>query len=130
MAEGKIDFGRKLIARGYLHDNSKFSGIEWMYLHMGQDVPPNELTMAIQNHQSNNEHHPEFWSGIEHMPEIAIAEMVCDWYARSSEFGTDFRNWIMTSAVQRYKIDTEGKQYASIMKYVDMLTPVMFAKRD
>src|SRR5262245_23535192 len=102
MAEGRTDFGRLLIAHGFVHDASKFHGIEWDYLHAGQDVPADELELAIRQHTRTNPHHAEYWGGVENMPEISVAEMVCDWYARSQEFGTDLRVWIREVAVIRY----------------------------
>ena len=55
------------------------------------------------------------------MPEIAVAEMVCDWYARSQEFGTGLRDWIKNRAVEKFQIDTAGEQYAWVQKFVDLL---------
>ena len=124
--QGKIEFGRILISKGFVHDASKFSGIEWDYLHAGSDVSKDRLTMAIKQHVTTNSHHPEFWGGVEFMPAIALCECVCDWYARSQEFGTDFRAWIQNTAVPKYNIDTKGKQYDLINKYVDMLLDNQF----
>src|SRR5947209_10370195 len=92
MAQGRHDLGRILIARGFVHDASKFFGIEWDYLHAGRDVPPAELELAIRQHTRTNQHHPEYWGGFESMPEVSVAEMVCDWFARGAEFGTGLRD--------------------------------------
>jgi len=112
IGQGRVEFGRILIARGFEHDVSKFSSIEWDYLHAGQNVPRDQLDMAIRQHVRTNSHHPEYWGGIENMPEIAVAEMVCDWYARSQEFGTGLREWITSEAVERFQIDVAGEGYA------------------
>src|SRR5262249_38221572 len=74
MAEGREEFGRLLVARGFVHDASKFRGIEWDYLHAGRDVPAAELGLAIRQHRQTNPHHPEYWGGFEHMPELHVAE--------------------------------------------------------
>jgi hypothetical protein len=121
IAEGRAEFGRILVARGFTHDASKFFGIEWEYLRTGQDVPPEALKLAIRQHTLTNPHHPEYWGGFESMPEIAVAEMVCDWYARSQEFGTDLRHWIRTEAVPRFRMDVGGERYAWIQRFVGML---------
>ncbi len=121
MAQGRLEFGRLLIARGFEHDVSKFYGIEWDYLHAGRDVPREELELAIKQHTRSNSHHPEYWGGVDKMPEIAIAEMVCDWYARGQEFGTGLRNWIQDVAIERFAIDIHGPQYHTINKLVDLL---------
>lgn len=127
-ARGRQEFGRILIARGFEHDVSKFSGIEWDYLHAGRDVPKEQLELAVRQHVRTNTHHPEYWGGVENMPEIAVAEMVCDWYARSQEFGTCLRDWIATQAVQKFQIDLEGEQYGWVEKFVSLLLEDQFVR--
>jgi hypothetical protein len=111
-------FGRQLIQRGYAHDNSKLDGIEWDYLHRGEEF----LELAHEQHVRTNDHHPEYWAGgLKEMPEVAIAEMVADWKARSNEFGTDLRAWVKDSALDKYDISPQGKSYKTIKKYLDLL---------
>ena len=129
IAQGRVDFGRLLIAKCHVHDESKFYGIEWQWLHMGPDVPRDVLDPAIQQHRETNPHHPEYWGGFENMPEIAVAEMVCDWYARSQEFGTGLRDWIVKEAIQYYKIDVEGEQYGWVQKFLDVLLQDTFSRK-
>jgi len=43
IAQGRKDHGRLLIMRGHMHDVSKFTGIEFDYLHVGPDVNQVEL---------------------------------------------------------------------------------------
>jgi hypothetical protein len=126
--QGRTDFGRLLIARGFRHDASKFSGIEWDYLHTGPDVPEEKLSAAIAQHVRTNDHHPEFWGGVENMPEIATVEMVCDWYARSQEFGTGLRDWIEQEAIDKYKIKKDSDQHKWIMATIDLLLQDPFKK--
>ena len=121
MAAGRKEFGRILIGHGFVHDASKFFGVEWNYLHAGNDIPKDKLELAINQHTATNQHHPEFWGGFENIPEIYIAEMACDLYARSQEFGTSLRQWIKDVAIDKYKINIEGEQYKWLMKFVDML---------
>jgi hypothetical protein len=126
---GEIELGVQLIERGYKHDISKFSGIEFKYLHNGPDVPIKELELAIKEHQSQNDHHPEFWTeGVEDMSRAAIGEMVADWFARSQEFGTSLRNWIDEEAIVRYNINKRGKQYKWIKEFLDILLNDPFKK--
>ena len=127
IAKGRPEFGRILIARSLLHDASKFSGIEWDYLHAGKDIPKDQLELAVKQHVYTNDHHPEYWGSVENMPEICIAEMVCDWYARSQEFGTSLREWIEKEAIKRYQINTKSRQYKNIKKFVDLLLENSFA---
>src|SRR5215831_18050233 len=116
--EGEVDFGRLLIGRVFVHDATKFAGIEWRYLHSGQAIPKEKLELAVTQHQETNEHHPEYWGGVSEMPALAVAEMVCDWYARSQEFGTGLRDWIEETAVERFSINKDSHQYQLIQKYV------------
>jgi hypothetical protein len=127
MAHGEIEFGRILVSRGYQHDASKFSGIEWDYLHAGPDVDKEKLAMAIDQHVRTNSHHPEYWGGINQMPRIAVAEMVCDWYARSQEFGTSLREWIKEDATPRFKITQDHEQSQWISRFLDLLLQDSFA---
>jgi hypothetical protein len=125
---GQPEFGLNLIRRGFQHDVTKFIGIEWDFLHNGSDIPVEDLRRAISQHQKTNDHHPEYWGKIEEMPEIAIAEMVCDWYARAQEFGTGLRDWITTQALPRYQLDPDAEACRSIKKYVDLLLEDHFVR--
>ena len=120
-AEGRPHLGRLVIARGFVHDASKFYGIEWEYLTTGQDVPDTVRELAISHHRQTNDHHPEYWGGFHNMPEICVAEMACDLYARSQEFGTDLRQWIRDKAVPRYHIDPECEQMRWLEGFVETL---------
>lgn len=127
IAQGRETFGRQLIARGLVHDASKFTGIEWEYLHAGPDAPPEEVALAVAHHRQTNDHHPEFWGGFDNMPEVCVAEMVCDWYARAQEFGTDLRQWAHQEAVERYHIDPESEPYEWVVHFLEMLLGKPFA---
>ena len=76
--KGEANLGIRLAALGQIHDHSKFFGIEWDYL-VGSDNMNGELKLAASHHARANMHHPEYWDGVENMPRIAVAEMVCDW---------------------------------------------------
>lgn len=128
VAAGQPSFGRNLIARGFQHDVSKFHGIEWDYLHVGPDVPKEDLDRAIKQHVHTNDHHPEFWGGVVEMPEIAVAEMVCDWYARSQERGTGLRTWITEHAMERFSIVPGSNEDATIRRFTDMLLADAFRR--
>lgn len=124
---GKEGFGRKLISNGFIHDHSKFSGIEWDYLHQDvKDNEPEKFKMAALQHVHTNKHHPEYWGGIREMPSIYLAEAVCDWKARSSEFGDDLREWIKKSATDKYEFSISGMTYKEIKLYVDLLLDPSF----
>jgi len=122
--DGEVELGQHLIANGFVHDASKFSGIEWDYLSIlpsKEEETKLKLKLAIQHHNQTNTHHPEHWQGIKNMPNVYIAEMTADWKARSEEFGTDLRHWIDEQATKRFSFSKEDEVYKEIMKYVDML---------
>jgi large subunit ribosomal protein L25 len=62
---GQIDLGRKLIANGMKHDNSKFYGIEYEYMAPtyvtgpAEDTRKMKLRLAIEHHTKTNKHHPK-----------------------------------------------------------------------
>jgi len=124
--KGEVDFGRILIANGFKHDNSKLYGIEWEYLNTESD--PEKLRLAHHQHVTTNPHHPEYWGGVEQMPRICVAEMVCDLFARSTEFGTDLREWIKTEFVKKHSLSPNGKCYRAIKEFVDMLLDKPFSQ--
>lgn len=124
--KGEISLGRNLIANGYIHDASKFHGIEFEYMAPGVPTQAEsaklKLKMAIHQHNSTNKHHPEAWSGgIKDMPDLYLAEMACDIKARSEEFGTDLRDWINTVGLKKWGITTSDKVYKTLMNYVNLL---------
>jgi len=123
---GEIELGKQLIANGFVHDASKFHGIEFEFMSPGVNVEADgaklKLKLAIQQHNSTNKHHPESWSGgIDDMPEVFLAEFVCDIKARSEEFGTSLREWIDVSATKKWSFSKESDVYKKIMKFVDLL---------
>lgn len=122
---GEIDLGHRLIANGFVHDASKFHGIEFENLTISQPSQEEgaklKLRMAVSHHNRTNPHHPEYWMGIDNMPDLYLAEMVCDWKARSEEFGTSLRDWIDNDATKRFDFEKDGKTYKQIMRFVDLI---------
>lgn len=132
---GEIDLGHQLIANGFVHDASKFHGIEWDNLTLintaqeEENVAKLKLKLAINHHNTTNRHHPESWSGgIQDMPDVYLAEFCCDIKARSEEFGSDLRQWIDDYAIKKWKFEKGDETYNKIMKFVDMLCEKQFIK--
>ena len=120
-----LELARRLLQRCSKHDLSKFQGIEWDTLHRGEE--DEVLKLAIHQHQQTNDHHPEYHvAGIAAMNDAQVAEMVCDWYARQSEMGTDFRSFIRVDAPKRWGFSTRSKTYRTIKKFVDLLLDPVF----
>ena len=127
LEQGKQNLARALLANGMLHDNSKFRGVEWDYLsEEAKSKNPEQFKAAVKQHQLTNQHHPEYWGGIDSMPSVYIAEMVCDWKARSGEFGTDLREWVKEKATKRWHFTTKGRVYKEIKEYLDLLLDPRF----
>ena len=123
---GEIELGKQLIANGFVHDASKFHGIEFEFMAPGtptvEEGAKLKLKLAIQQHNTTNLHHPESWSGgIKNMPDVYLAEFCCDIKARSEEFGTDLREWIDNLATKKWNFTTNDEVYGRIMKFVDLL---------
>jgi len=121
--KGEIELGRNLIANGQIHDNSKYKGIEFDHLFYGDPMLPE----VVKHHQSINPHHPEYWGGIKNMPKVYIAEMVCDWYARSTEFGSGIREWIDSKALEKFNFSKEDTVYKTIQEMLSMLLEPSFS---
>lgn len=129
MSNGRGHDARVLLAKAACHDQSKWGGIEWDYLHRGPDVDAAMLQAAIKQHNHTNDHHPEFWGGLKHMPELCVAEMVCDWLARSQELATDYREYVKTKAAQRFDFRSAQKQADWIEEFSKILLPQKFSTR-
>lgn len=120
--KGELELGRNLISNGQIHDNSKFKGIEFDHLFYGDPL----LQEVVKHHQSVNPHHPEYWGSIHNMPRVYVAEMVCDWYARSCEFGTGLRDWIHNTAMQKYNFNNTDQIYSTIEEMLALLLEPQF----
>src|SRR5262249_42951772 len=62
IAQGRPEFGRLLIARGFIHDVSKFYGLEWEHVRVDHAAPGSSPVreLAIEHHRKTNDHHPEY----------------------------------------------------------------------
>jgi hypothetical protein len=121
---GQFHLGRNLIANGQIHDNSKFTGIEFEDLFGDSQILP----AVVKHHNSTNKHHAEHWGSIQRMPEEFLAEMVCDCTARSAEFGTDIRQWFTIQATERYKFKMDDEVGQKIIYFLDLLLEKPFVK--
>lgn len=127
--KGEVEIGHRLISNGFCHDQSKWHGIEWLYLNdETREKDPELFKAALLQHQKSNMHHPEAWpDGIHSMDRLHRAEMVCDWAARSSEFGTDLRAYLKNQATKRYDMTIQSKAYRELKELMDMFLDPAFA---
>lgn len=125
---GNEELGRQLIGNGLIHDNSKFYGIEWDYLHGDvKESHPDLFKLAADQHIKNNLHHPESWNGgISEMSSLYLAEFVCDTKSRSQEFGNDIWEWIRDKAIKKYKFSKKGRVYQDLKHFLDLLLEPKF----
>lgn len=126
--DGEFNLALKIAQRIQSHDVSKFSGIEFEYL-TNNGASKEQVEMAVKEHQSNNDHHPEFFTdGIKSMCMEQIGELVVDWASRSSEQGTDLRMWIKETATKKYNFTLHSNVYKKIKYFVDLLLDPPFKK--
>jgi hypothetical protein len=123
---GETFLGRTLIHNGFKHDASKFLGSEWDYMRSTNTKKMTKeqklgLKISVSDHNHSNEHHPEFWDGIKNMPDVFLAECVCDWKARSGEFGTSLYDWVHGEAMTRFGFDSDDEVYSKIIRFIEIL---------
>jgi hypothetical protein len=125
---GEPDFGVRLISLGREHDLSKLKGIEWDALDaMTKSEHPELFGAALEQHHLDNPHHPEHWGTIHDMPRVYVAEMVCDWAARSSEFGSSFWAYVEGQAMAKFGFTDQDEVYREIKDFADLLLEKAFA---
>lgn len=128
-SEDKKDLALSLMQRAANHDNSKFNKDELYNLALIDDnnnsfINPNsilsdESQKLIELHWKNNSHHPEHYEDYDEMSELDILEMVCDWHARSVEFGTDLLDFVQTRQENRFHFSE--KQFKIIKYYCSII---------
>lgn len=119
-----FEFSLQLIRLGRIHDASKFGLVEFYDLRIESKNFPEALIL----HRKNNPHHPEYWESIQKMPDIYIAEMVCDCVARGQEFGSDTRKWFREEATKIYEFTVDDRVGLLIEKYLNLLLTEPFKK--
>lgn len=135
MDNNKIKLGTELLQRGCEHDNSKFSESEFRKLSLilksrkcftdAESQLSTEEINAIKEHWKHNRHHPEYFDNpSEEMTELDILEMVCDWFARSIQYETEFIPFIEERQFNRFHFSE--KQFTKIMKYCRILNDLYY----
>lgn len=121
--EDEPELAVEIIRRGLCHDQSKFVGLEFQYLHTEvKDSHAALFQEALETHWSLNDHHPEHWSsGVREMPRVVLAEMVADWVARGQEFGSDVLEFVHEVACPRYGITHDSPVYEQIFEFLGVL---------
>jgi len=126
---GNTNLGIALMQNAARHDNSKYSGIELRYLVLDETDNGELIRLAVDHHNKTNLHHPEAWvGGIKEMSDLYMMEMVCDWRARSTEFGTDLREWIAECATEKFSFRKNDRVFKDIQKYLRIILDMPFKK--
>lgn len=110
-----------LIQRAASHDNSKL-GVEEAYyfceiiddkscLGNCKATMTNFKKQCIQTHWNNNRHHPEYYDNSKNMTKDDCLEMVCDWAARSIEFGTPLIPYVTYQQEHRFHFNDKIFDY-------------------
>lgn len=126
---GQLELGIELLRRGAKHDNSKFESGEFESLAEileSRDCFTNANSVlsdyeikAIERHWKENRHHPEYFSSERNMSELDIIEMVCDWFARSIQYKTDFIPFVEERQRKRFKFSNE--KFKVILYYCNLI---------
>lgn len=129
----KEDLGIELLKRASVHDNSKFEDKELYLLSRLNDrleaftEPEYELNEnqkeSIKEHWRKNRHHPEFFEDSSEMTDLDILEMVCDWAARSAQYGTNLIEFAETRQENRFHFKPD--MYRKVIKYCKILAKDM-----
>lgn len=109
--------GLSLLRLAHEHDIDKLT--VYMLAHLWPESP--HFKIALEAHQKANKHHPEYWGKIQDMQRVYVAEMVCDCYARSNQFGTDIRTWFETVATVKYSFTMDEQVGLWITEFLDIL---------
>lgn len=127
---GEIQLGMELLKRGALHDNSKFDAVEFenlakilrsrkCFIDAKAKLSKEEIT-AIEYHWSHNRHHPEYYDEpSQEMGKLDIIEMVCDWYARSKQYGTNFIEFVKERQENRFHF--EDGVFDTVLMYCELI---------
>ena len=121
--EGEIGLGIRLIANSYVHDDPKLtSPLQFKYLFQNEDK--DMLKLAIEEHNTTCDHHLSFYTDINSVPTVKIAEIVADLSARSAEQGTCLKDYLDEIYYPKYNIKKNSN-----LSYSGMLFKYIFYDR-
>lgn len=128
--EKAFEHSKLLRERARIHDNSKISNLDELYA-LSRIIDDksslknvnNQLSTlkkdAIALHWKHNAHHPEHFSSVLDMSKLDIMEMCCDWHARSSQFHTNFLEYVQVQQEKRFHFPEW--MFAEIWHYCQVL---------
>ena len=129
-SKNKIELATQLLRRGCDHDNSKIEPEEFKRLSQilksrkcftdAKESLSETERNAIKYHWEHNRHHPEYFENpSEEMTELDIIEMVCDWFARSLQYDTEFIPFVIERQANRFRFS--DKKFKKILSYCELM---------
>lgn len=128
--EGATEHARMLMERAKVHDNSKISCDDELNAlariindksclkDSSKQLSPLKQD-SIKLHWKHNSHHPEYYKTPMDMSKLDIMEMCCDWHARSTQYGTNFLEFVEKRQADRFHFP--DWMFAEIWHYCKVL---------
>lgn len=112
-SQGLEEEASELMARAKVHDNSKILNkdeFRALTTIINDKSCLKDATQklsaykqdAIELHWKHNAHHPEHFENVEDMGRLDRLEMICDWAARSLQYGTDLIEFVEKRQEDRF----------------------------
>lgn len=129
----ELDIAEKLAKSCMLHDNSKITILEYEKMSLiptianitpmidPESLPTKETKEILKIHWLNNRHHPEHFKNANDMKKEDIAEMVCDWAARSKQYNTNLLDFAKKRLENRFSYFNEQNKKL-ILEYCEVLS--------
>lgn len=111
--EGAVQHAQQLRERAKIHDNSKICNEDEMnalariiqdkscLTDSSKQLSPIKQD-SIKLHWKHNSHHPEHFKTPIDMSKLDIMEMCCDWHARSTQYKTNFLEFVERRQADRF----------------------------
>lgn len=128
--EGAIEHAQALRERARVHDNSKICCEDELSAlariindksclkDSSKQLSPIKQD-SIKLHWKHNSHHPEHFKTAIDMSKLDIMEMCCDWHARSTQYGTNFLEFVEKRQADRFHFP--DWMFAEIWHYCKVL---------
>lgn len=128
--EHALEHSKMLKERAKVHDDSKISNLDELYAlsriiddkstlkDANKQLSPLKKD-AIALHWKHNCHHPEHFSSVLDMTKLDIMEMCCDWHARSTQYKTNFLDYVQSQQEKRFHFP--DWMFAEIWHYCQVL---------
>ena len=128
--QGLQDDADELMKRAIVHDNSKILNKDEfraltniVYDRSSLKSANSQLSMfrqdSIELHWRHNSHHPEHYDNYDNMSHIDRLEMVCDWMARSLQYGSNLIEFVEIRQNERFHFSKA--MYDEIIHYCEIL---------